>query len=410
MANNNNTKNLNVPNLRFPEFKGEWEETTLGKCVIQPLDYGMNTAAITYDGENKYIRITDIDEQSSQYISDSPVSPAGQLLDKYIVEENDILFARTGASTGKSYLYKKKDGKLYFAGFLIRAKIKTEYNSAFIFAQTKTAQYYKWVEFMSIRSGQPGINSQEYASYRFLIPQKEEQDKIATLFSLLNQRISTQSKIIERFESLIKGLSESLFSQRRRFMTNSGNNFPNWEIVKLREVMSIPEKKKPAIIDKNKLLTVKLHMKGVSENDNTETLSLGATNYFSRKKGQFIYGKQNLFNGAFGLIPDKLDGFLSSSDVPTLDINHKKLNGTFLVCYFSRESFYKKLEGLASGSGSKRIHETTLLDIKIHLPSLEEQAQIANFLSVINKKLETEKLILGNYIKQKRYLLNQMFT
>ena len=131
---------------------------------------------------------------------------------------------------------------------------------------------------MSIRSGQPGINSQEYASYRFLIPQKEEQDKIATLFSLLNQRISTQSKIIERFESLIKGLSESLFSQRRRFMTNSGNNFPNWEIVKLREVMSIPEKKKPAIIDKNKLLTVKLHMKGVSENDNTETLSLGATN------------------------------------------------------------------------------------------------------------------------------------
>ena len=126
-------------------------------------------------------------------------------------------------------------------------------------------------------------------------------------------------------------------------------------------------------------------------------------NYFSRKKGQFIYGKQNLFNGAFGLIHDKLDGFLSSSDVPTLDINHKKLNGTFLVCYFSRESFYKKLEGLASGSGSKRIHETTLLDIKIHLPSLEEQAQIANFLSVINKKLETEKLILGNYIKPVSY-------
>ena len=85
MANNNNTKNLNVPTLRFPEFTGEWEETILGKCVTQPLDYGMNAAAIAYDGENKYIRITDIDEQSSQYISDDPVSPAGQLLDKYIV-------------------------------------------------------------------------------------------------------------------------------------------------------------------------------------------------------------------------------------------------------------------------------------------------------------------------------------
>ena len=103
-------------------------------------------------------------------------------------------------------MYKKKDGKLYFAGFLIRAKIKTEYNSAFIFAQTKTAQYYKWVEFMSIRSGQPGINSQEYASYRILIPQKEEQDKIATFLSLLDSRIEAQIKIIEDLKLLKKEL------------------------------------------------------------------------------------------------------------------------------------------------------------------------------------------------------------
>ena len=169
-------KNRNVPNrgqfpkLRFSEFENEWEEKTLGECAVNSLDYGMNAAATDYDGENKYIRITDIDEKTSKYISDNPVSPAGTLSDKYIVEENDILFARTGASTGKTYLYKKEDGRLYFAGFLIRAKIENKYNSAFIFAQTQTTQYDKWVKLMSMRSGQPGINSQEYASYIFFNP------------------------------------------------------------------------------------------------------------------------------------------------------------------------------------------------------------------------------------------------
>ena len=389
MANNNNTKNLNVPTLRFPEFTGEWEETIFEK-VCNITTGNKNTQDKEEDGEYPFYVRSEIVER----------------INSYSFNGEAILTAGDGVGVGKVFHY--VNGKV---GVHQRVYILSDFECSCKFAYYYfSGKFYNRVKRMSAKNSVDSVRRDMIAQMPILLPVRCEQNKIATFLSFLDRRIEIQGKIIERFESLIKGLSESLFSQRRRFMTNSGNNFPNWEIVKLREVMSIPEKKKPAIIDKNKLLTVKLHMKGVSENDNTETLSLGATNYFSRKKGQFIYGKQNLFNGAFGLIPDKLDGFLSSSDVPTLDINHKKLNGTFLVCYFSRESFYKKLEGLASGSGSKRIHETTLLDIKIHLPSLEEQAQIANFLSVINKKLETEKLILGNYIKQKRYLLNQMFT
>ncbi len=73
-------------------------------------------------------------------------------------------------------------------------------------------------------------------------------------------------------------------------------------------MLSIPDKIKPTFIDKNKLITVKLHLQGVLKNENTETLSIGATNYLVRKKGQFIYGKQNLFNGAFGIIPNFIRG------------------------------------------------------------------------------------------------------
>ena len=202
-----------VPEWRFPEFRGkeEWEEKTLGECSFDSLDYGMNAAAINYDGENKYIRITDIDENSSKYISENPVSPEGDLLDKYIVGENDILFARTGASTGKTYLYNKEDGKLYFAGFLIRAKIKKDYNPIFIFTQTQTLKYNKWVKMTSMRSGQPGINSQEYASYGFFIPSKPEQQKIADCLSSLDELITAQTKKIELLKTHKKALMQGLF-------------------------------------------------------------------------------------------------------------------------------------------------------------------------------------------------------
>ena len=197
--------------MRFPEFTGEWKMATFGD-IAKGFDYGMNAAAKSFDGNNKYIRITDIDEVSSQYLYDDVVSPDGELEDRYLVKENDILLARTGASTGKSYLYRNSDGKLYFAGFLIRANIY-KHNSYFVFSQLHTLRYKKWISVMSARSGQPGINSQEYASFPVYTTSLQEEDKIATFLKLLDERIITQNKIIEKYESLIKGLNDSLYAQ-----------------------------------------------------------------------------------------------------------------------------------------------------------------------------------------------------
>ncbi|WP_308270461.1 restriction endonuclease subunit S, partial [Prevotella sp.] len=155
----------------------------------------MNAAAKNYNGVNKYIRITDIDEASSTYTDKDIVSPDGVLTDNYLVNNRDILLARTGASTGKSYLYKKSDGKLYYAGFLIRANVTT-HDPYFVFSQLHTHRYGRWVSIMSARSGQPGINSQEYSSFPIYTTSIEEESKIAKLLSLLDERIATQNKII----------------------------------------------------------------------------------------------------------------------------------------------------------------------------------------------------------------------
>ena len=198
---NQGRKVLNVPNLRFPEFQGEWEKTKFGD-IATGFDYGMNAAAKNYDGVNKYIRITDIDEASSTYTDKDIVSPDGVLTDNYLVNNRDILLARTGASTGKSYLYKKSDGKLYYAGFLIRANVTT-HDPYFVFSQLHTHRYWRRVSIMSARSGQPGINSQEYSSFPIYTTSIEEESKIAKLLSLLDERIATQNKIIDKLQSLI---------------------------------------------------------------------------------------------------------------------------------------------------------------------------------------------------------------
>lgn len=200
--------------VRFKEENGseypEWEERTFGD-VFESLEYGMNTAAMKYDGVNKYIRITDIDDVSHRYLDDDIVSPSGDLNNKYLVNENDILFARTGASTGKSYLYRQEDGKLYFAGFLIRGHVKSDYNSFFIFTQTLTEQYEKWVKIMSIRSGQPGINATEYALFKFNCPCSEEQQKIADCLSAYDEAIQIKKDKLEIWKEIKKGLLQQMF-------------------------------------------------------------------------------------------------------------------------------------------------------------------------------------------------------
>lgn len=200
--------------VRFKKDDGsdypDWEETAFDD-VCEGFDYGMGAAAVTYDGMNKYIRITDIDEESHRYLTTDVVSPNGALEDKYLVRNKDILLARTGASVGKSYLYSPQDGKMYFAGFLIRMHVKDDYNEYFVYAQTLTLDYRKWVKITSQRSGQPGINANEYSKYSFKIPCLEEQQKIADCLSALDDVINQCRAELEKWKLLKKGLLQQMF-------------------------------------------------------------------------------------------------------------------------------------------------------------------------------------------------------
>ena len=184
-----------VPEIRFSGFTDPWEQRKLGE-MASSFEYGLNAAAKEFDGKNKYIRITDIYDDSREFDQNNITSPDIDLLnvDNYKLTKGDILFARTGASVGKTYIYKDIDGLVYYAGFLIRAKIKDGYTPEFIFQSTLTKTYEKFIKATSMRSGQPGVNAQEYSQFELMIPEKPEQDKIGIYFTSLDHLITLHQR------------------------------------------------------------------------------------------------------------------------------------------------------------------------------------------------------------------------
>ena len=189
---NNNRK---VPEIRFKGFTDAWEQRKLGD-LSSSFEYGLNAAAKEYDGENKYIRITDIDDDNREFVRTNLTSPDIDLsnAENYRLSEGDILFARTGASVGKSYIYRVSDGLVYFAGFLIKARIKNIFNPEFVFQNTLKTDYGKFIKVTSMRSGQPGVNAQEYAQYEIMVPSKLEQDKISSYLKKLDNLITLHQR------------------------------------------------------------------------------------------------------------------------------------------------------------------------------------------------------------------------
>ena len=389
-----------VPHLRFPEFSGEWEKCKFGD-IATGFDYGMNAAAKPFDGENKYIRITDIDEASSTYNDTDIVSPDGTLTDNYVVNDRDILLARTGASTGKSYLYRKSDGKLYYAGFLIRANV-TEHNPYFVFSQLHTHRYWRWVSIMYARSGQPGINSQEYSSFPIFTTSLQEENKISTLLSLLDERIATQNKIIEDLKKLKSAISKQAFAQK----PNGWNRLDT-------------------LFSKGKAGGTPTSTNKEYYNGEIPFLSINDIT----KQGKYVRYTENhlsrsgLENSSAWVVPEysliismyASVGLVTINEVPittsqamfAMQLRDKDLLDYlyYYLSYFKYRHIHKYLE---TGTQSN-INADIVRGIMIPTYGHSRNMKIASTLQSIDAKIDNELSVLKLFNRQKNYLLSQMF-
>ena len=395
------------PILRFKDFDNDWEEIELSK-IASEISYGMNAASKEYDGENRYIRITDIDETTNKYIHKNIVSPDGNLEDKFLVKENDLLFARTGASTGKTYLYDKNDGKLYYAGFLIRANI-INHNANFIFQQTKLKKYNNWVKIMSMRSGQPGINSQEYGSYKFSITSHEEENKVSNFLSLLDKKIELQTKKIKDLKLFKKGL-----------INNELNNLNDCKIISLNDLgatySGLSGKTKEDFENGNcKFINFMSVL-----NDNIDISSLTTVKINSNEKQNKVEKGDLFFMTSSETKEDVALCSTLSYEVKDLYLNSfcfgyrindlNIINNEYLNCLLHSPKYRKQISNLGQGFTRVNISKNKLLELLIEVPDMKQQLRIVSINNRLKCKIDLENNKLNKLNELKKGLMQNMFV
>lgn len=393
---------MGEPKLRFKADDGSefpaWEEKTLGE-LCAPLTYGMNAAATKFDGENRYIRITDIDDETHALLPNDIVSPSGELDDKYLVKKGDILLARTGASTGKSFLYHPKDGKLFYAGFLIKAHVLPSSDDYFIYSQTLTDRYWKWVKTASMRSGQPGINANEYASYSFAVPSLPEQRKIAVFLSAVDAVIAAQQAEVDAWEQRKKSVMQKLFSQEVRFKADDGSDFPDWTKTRL-----------------NKLCEYRTN-RGTGRN------YIGTENMLKDFEGVAVENGESEGTGSLYEPGDTLMSNIRpylkkvwtadcegacSTDV--LVFHPTNVVPDFLHYVIASDSFVTYVMSAAKGSKMPRGDKAHIMQMPVFAPDKDEQRKIADCLSSMDEVIQKSKDELAKWQELKKGLLQQMFV
>lgn len=256
---------------------------------------------------------------------------------------------------------------------------------------------------LSIGSSIPGFNLGHLKSIEFLLPSLPEQIKISDILSKWDDSLSILSQLIDAKRQQKRGLAEQLLTGKRRLPGFEGE----WENTELLRVLK--ESRIPAKDEVGKRITVSLHLKGVSLREERDTSEVGKTTYYRRSAGQFIYGKQNLFKGALGIVPEYLDGYLSSQDLPAFDVS-KEYCTDFIYEYFARTDFYESLEKMSTGTGSKRIHPEAIYKLCVFFPPLAEQHAIADVLSTLNAEIASLDALKAKVAEQKRGLMDALMT
>ena len=410
-------ENNKTPSIRFKGFTDPWEQRKLGD-LSESFEYGLNAAATEYDGKNKYIRITDIDDDSREFKQDVVTSPAIDLsnANNYKLSYGDILFARTGASVGKSYIYKNSDGLVYYAGFLIRAKIKKDYNPEFVFQNTLTNDYEKFINVTSMRSGQPGVNAQEYSQYQIMIPCKAEQDKISDYLRSLDTLITLHQRKYNKLLNVKKSMLEKMFPKNESNIPEirfKGFTDP-WEQRKLGDVVKEITRNDPESEAPIMMITANNGFIEQSERYAFNNAGESLKKYILLKKGELAYN-----HGASKLRPYGSCFALTTAENARIPFVYhcffaENQNAEFMSIELNGAEIENQLRKIVSSGarmdGLLNISFDEYTSVSVLLPSTEEQDRIADFFRQLDDLITLHQRELEKLQNIKKFMLEKMFV
>ena len=190
----------------------EWKEYKLGELSIGKGSYGIGASAVPYSPSlHTYLRITDINDDGTLN-KNGLMSLDDENADEYILQPNDIVFARTGNSTGRSYFYDGSDGILVYAGFLIKFSLDSKkVNPRILKYYTHSKPYFDWVRSFDTGGTRGNINAKTYGDMPIVLPPRKLQDQIVSILKSLDDKIEVNRKINENLEQQAQALFKSWF-------------------------------------------------------------------------------------------------------------------------------------------------------------------------------------------------------
>ena len=408
----------NVPEIRVNGFSDDWVKRSLNQ-VCSSFGYGLNASAIKYDGLNKYLRITDIDDESRLFDQENLTSPGVDLSskDSYLLAKGDIVFARTGASVGKTYLYNEKDNRVYYAGFLIRARVNHDSDRHFVFQNTLTKEYQKFVTVTSQRSGQPGINATEYSEYELFTPLIDEQIAVGNYFQKLDTLINQHQQKHDKLSNLKKAMLEKMFPKAGesvpeiRFDGFSGD----WEEKKLEDISEKVTEKNSARVY-SETFTNSAEFGVISQRDYFEKNISNSSNidgYYVVKPEVFVYNPRISTLAPCG--PVNRNGLGRTgimSPLYTVFVT-KNVDTTFLE-YFFKTKIWHSFMYLNGDTGARSdrfsIKDAVFFELPVLCPVISEQVKLGEYFKSLDELINRHSQQLTKLKNIKQACLDKMFV
>ncbi len=362
------------------ENKYGWPISTLGKICNKNLSYGSTASAIDYDGAVRYVRITDITDKGT--LANDVKSPS-KMEEKYILCDGDVLFARSGATVGKTFQYNSKDGLCVYAGYLIRLIPNADIvNPSYVYHFTQSEDYINFINNVKRGAAQPNINAQQYSSLKIVVPPIELQNQFAEFVKQVDKSKLILEKCIKKYDQLIKSRFIEMFGDIIR-------NEKSWKVVELGKIGEFktggtPSSKHPEYFEGD--------LPWIS------STALGS-NYIDRTSAKYLITEDAIRNSATSLIPAgslivgtrinvgkssiNTDPICTCQDVTSLfDIDHR-FDLLFLKHCLDKYTPY--LDSQKKGATIKGITSDLLKSVKIPLPSLDLQKEYSDFVKQVDK-------------------------
>lgn len=401
----------NVPKLRFSGFSDEWEEKKLGELL--EFKNGINADKEAYGKGVKFINVLDI--LSNNYITAEKIVGRVDIdedtLQKYGVNFGDVVFQRsseTREEVGTSNVYLDYE-TVTFGGFVIRGKKIGNYEPVFMNSLLKSSSARKEITTKSGGSTRYNVGQEILSAVGLRFPKLEEQEKIANFLTKVDKIIEKQEEKVSNLEQYKKGMMQKIFSQEIRFKKDDGEEYPEWEERKIKDVADVTTGSTPST--------------KVSENYGegymwASPVDLGNSKYIDKTKTQLSkigFEKTRKLNSGSILVTCIGSTIGKIAIASTEMASNQQINAVYSISnnneyiYYYLNYNFKNYLSYISFQAVPIINKSQFENFDIILPDIEEQDKIANFLSKIDTIVEKEKEKLEELRVWKRGLLQQMF-